>query len=357
MIALNTLISVAAAFEIPVIGVTPAIEMPLPAELLKQQKALENLSGFEPAAEGVGSPSGVMPHAKSIVAIALPYDLNPLKTSDPLAVCEVSAMSWGYDYHEIVREKLMNLANWLNNTGGFESLVFCDTGPLNDRYKAFKAGLGSFGRNQMLIHPEFGSAVVLGYLLTDAHIEPSEPSVSEPLSFCGQCRRCQDACPTGALTGAHDIVISRCISNLTQQKRPLRQEEAHAIGSHLYGCDLCQTVCPHNSGKIFQNALRAKSANRLNPFDVFSLDKRSFKNIYGHHGFSWRGLKTIQRNALFNLLNSGQPKLLKMLETYKNNGSLPLDVHKLLLDSKYTGDNFNGVPSWKRVEKHKEENF
>jgi epoxyqueuosine reductase len=332
MIPFKALSEIAMALKIPMVGVIPAAEMPQPVMLLKMREAKNNLSGFEPAWENSGSPQRILPGARSIIAIGLPYDLKPLSTDHPNDISEISAVSWGYDYHDKVREKLFGLTNWLESLGHFHSEVFCDTGPLNDRYIAYLAGLGTYGRNQMLIHPEYGSAVVLGYLVTDAEIESSQIEEISPRSLCGSCRLCQVVCPAGALKGDYEIEIQRCISNLTQQKRPLSLEESKLIGHRLYGCDLCQTVCPRNPEKAPEGALRADSANRINPFQLFQLDVITFKTLYSHHGFAWRGLKTLQRNAFYNILNSGKPELVSKLKILACKGQLPESVILLAAD-------------------------
>ncbi len=323
MISLQSLKAAAEALNIPMVGALEAKAMPVPESALALRIEKGLVSGFEPPVELVGSPDKVMPGVRSIIVIGLPYELFPQPAEDPHAVCQVSAMAWGYDYHNEVKEKLTGLAVWLHSLYGSETMIFCDTGPLNDRYLAFLAGLGTYGRNQLLINERWGSAVVFGYLLTDAVIASTERKDASPHSDCGSCRLCQEACPSGALKGAYAFDVTRCVSSLTQQKKALTAEEMGWIGTSLYGCDICQHVCPKNKKVKCEGVLKTPSPNALNPFELFGLNKRGFQDRYGHHGFAWRGLRTLQRNALINLYNSGSSELLEVLTAWEKGGKMP----------------------------------
>lgn len=323
MISLQSLKAAAEALEIPLIGALEAKAMPVPERALASHIEKGLVSGFEPPVELVGKPDKVMPGVKSIIVIGLPYELFPQPAEDPRAVCQVSAMAWGYDYHDDVKEKLTGLAGWLHSLNGSEAMIFCDTGPLNDRYLAFLAGLGTYGRNQLLINERWGSAVVFGYLLTNAVIASTERKDVMPYSECGSCRQCQEACPSGALKGAYAFDVTRCVSSLTQQKKALTAEEMDWIGTFLYGCDICQRVCPKNKKVKCEGVLKAPSPNALDPFELFSLNKRGFQERYGHHGFAWRGLRTLQRNALINLYNSDNVELLDALTAWEKGEKIP----------------------------------
>jgi len=323
MIACHRLEQAARDLGIPMVGVVDAIEMQVPQEALLRRIRAGELSGFEPELEMVGMPEKVMPGVRSIVVIGLPYELYKSRTEDPEAVCEISSMAWGYDYHDLVREKLIALGEWLAGHGSGECMVFCDTGPLNDRYLAFLAGLGTYGRHQLLINSTYGSAVVFGYLLTRGRIESSPPQLTQPYSECGACRICQEACPTGALCGEFEFVTSRCISSLTQQKRTLTMTEAVWIGPALYGCESCQKACPKNRVSSDTVLLRSMSPNQLNPFELLNSNKKDFQQKFRHHGFSWRGLKTLQRNAVINIYNSQNLVLIEKLRQWAVERALP----------------------------------
>lgn len=317
--------------QVPIVGVLRPREMPAVRNALIRRREEGQLSGFEPDPDLVGNPERVMAEVQSILVLGLPYCLSDAAASRSEEVSRVASVAWGYDYHDHVREKLARMAAWLESQGSRHNMFFCDTGPLNDRHLAFLAGLGTYGRHQLLIHPRYGSAVVYGYLLTDLVLEASccEPQ-TYAFSRCGTCQACQAACPTGALKGAFDFVASHCISNLTQQKRALSEAEMASLGTWLYGCDLCQLACPMNhQADGFAKRLGAKTPNYLNPFLLLEMGSKDFKIKFRGQGFAWRGLKTLQRNALINLFNSRQPAQMATLESLVANGRLPAHLNEL----------------------------
>lgn len=321
----------ALSHQVPIVGVLRPREMPAVRNALIRRGEEGQLSGFEPDPDLAGNPERVMAEVQSILVLGLPYHLSDVAASTSGEVSRVASVAWGYDYHDHVREKLALMAAWFESQGSRHNMFFCDTGPLNDRHLAFLAGLGAYGRHQLLIHPQYGSAVVYGYLLTDLVLEAS---CCEPLSYafsrCGTCRACQAACPAGALKGAFDFVASRCISNLTQQKRALSETEMVSLGTWLYGCDLCQLACPMNhQADTLPERLGSKTPSYLNPFLLLEMRSKEFKIKFREQGFAWRGLKTLQRNALINLFNSKQPAQMAALESIVANGRLPAHLNDL----------------------------
>lgn len=163
----------------------------------------------------------------------------------------------GRDYHKVVKKKLLALARWLEQEApGGEHRAYVDTGPILERDLARRAGLGWFGRNTMLIHPKRGSYFFLGVLLTTVELDRDAPFESDR---CGSCTACLDACPTGALLGRDEVgapVLDArlCISYLTIEHRgEIPVDLRRAMGNRVYGCDICQEVCPWN-GKFLAHA-------------------------------------------------------------------------------------------------------
>jgi epoxyqueuosine reductase len=187
----------------------------------------------------------VQPWARSIVCVGLQYDTpHPYSASVAPDRGWISRYAWGDDYHEVVMERLAVFERCLKaEIGDFECRAYADTGPLIERVFAASAGLGAWGKNTCLIHPEHGSWFFLGELVTDLPLQSDAPRAS----LCGRCRACLDACPTGALRAPYVLDATLCISYLTiELKGSIPEEMRPAIGRHVFGCDICQDVCPWN---------------------------------------------------------------------------------------------------------------
>ena len=193
-----------------------------------------------------------LPGFQSALVVAHSYaDDEPTTSPGHPSRAIIARYARGRDYHHVISDKLETLARRLEVLAGrpLRRRAHVDTGPLLERELAVRAGLGWFGKNTMLIHPRRGSYFFLGVLLTDLPLEPSTPFAED---HCGTCRRCLDACPTGALLGYDEhgapvMDATRCISYLTiELKGPIPVELRPAIGNRVYGCDICQEVCPWN---------------------------------------------------------------------------------------------------------------
>ncbi len=194
-----------------------------------------------------------MASVRSVVVVAHEYfqEDAPGIPGDPSRAV-IARYARGRDYHRVVKRKLRALGRRLEGeigAGTVEWRAYVDTGPILERDLARRAGLGWFGKNTMLLNPRRGSYFFLGVLLTDAELEPDRPFEAD---HCGSCRACLDACPTGALLGRdeHGAAVmdaTRCISYLTIEHRgPIARELRSLMGNRVYGCDICQEVCPWN---------------------------------------------------------------------------------------------------------------
>jgi len=202
-------------------------------------------------------PAGVMPGIRSVIVCALNYNTELPKSTEvppgPRAQDPrgwISRYAWGADYHEVLHDKLRALAGTLRERfgEGFDTRVYADTGPVQERILAKYAGLGWLGKNTLLLNQRLGSWFFLGAILTTLDLAPSlEEGAGPSPDLCGSCRRCIDACPTGAFVEPYVMDARRCIAYLTIELRGFIAEEfREPIGRHVFGCDICQDVCPWN---------------------------------------------------------------------------------------------------------------
>ena len=196
-------------------------------------------------------PRRLLESAKSMICVGMLYggDKPYSNQYDAEGAGWIARYAWGQDYHRVMRDGLSRLvARIQDESGPFDFKICVDTAPLLERSYARQAGLGWIGRNTCLIHEGKGSWFFLGEVLVSLELEPDSP----PPDRCGTCMRCIEACPTQALVGAEDgrwtLDSRRCISYLTIELRgPIPEEHRAGIGRHVFGCDICQDVCPWNS--------------------------------------------------------------------------------------------------------------
>ena len=188
----------------------------------------------------------VMPQARSVIVTGTLYNTDrPYSIDRPASVARISRYAWGDDYHDVLKPRLDALVSWMRDSspGPFDALTYVDTGPVQERVYAQYAGLGWIGKNSCLINAELGSWLFLGVVITSLPLEPD----TQGLEQCGSCTRCLEACPTGALVEPGVLDSNRCLSYLTIELRaPFPEPLLPALGAHVYGCDICQDVCPYN---------------------------------------------------------------------------------------------------------------
>jgi epoxyqueuosine reductase len=193
------------------------------------------------------NPVSVLPTAKSIVCVACVYNTSePYSTAiEETSRAAISRYAWGEDYHEVMRGRLRPFVRWMSETAGpgFEAFSCVDSGPVQERVFAEQAGLGWIGKNTCVINPKLGSWLFLAEVLINAEVDPDPPAVDQ----CGTCTRCLEACPTGAIVEPYAVDATRCLSYLTIEARHSIDDALRsAVGPQVYGCDICQDVCPWN---------------------------------------------------------------------------------------------------------------
>ncbi len=264
------------------------------------------------------------PAAKSAVVVALNYDGTT--PSGPVA-----RYARGDDYHDVMLAKLDALHRWIEShlERDVTGKAYVDTGPILERDLARKAGLGWIGKNTNLINPEIGSYFFIGSLLLDLDLEPDAPFEADR---CGTCTRCLDACPTDALIEPRVLDATRCISYLTIESRsaiPIDLRES--VGTLVYGCDICQEVCPWNvsfsreltTPKLAPRAsLVARDARTL-ARDLLAMTAEDFRVAFKSSPMKRAKLSGLKRNAAVVLGNAGNPEDMEAL-TRALNDSDPL---------------------------------
>lgn len=241
-----------------------------------------------------------LPEPGMLSAVVVALDYGGKQSDGPVA-----RYARGADYHRVMWDRLDELLTWARAERGAElrGRAYVDTGPILERELARQAGLGWFGKNTMLIHPQRGSFFFIGALFLDCALEPDEPFTEE---HCGSCTRCLEACPTDAFVQPGVMDARRCISYLTIESRADIPVEFHAaIGAHIYGCDICQDVCPWNV-KFAQPegdaalAARAPIAGR-DATDLadwlLALDEPTYREEFRGSAMKRAKLDGLQRNA------------------------------------------------------------
>jgi epoxyqueuosine reductase len=206
-------------------------------------------------------PHAAMPGIRSVIVCALNYNSGHARTAQALSGVNgatktsgprgwISRYAWGDDYHDVLREKLQAMLDGLRQQypQPFEARIYADTGPINERVLAKHAGLGWLGKNTLLLNKRVGSFFFLGVILTTLDLPPTlGNSDVPPADRCGTCRKCIDACPTDALVEPYLMDARKCISYLTIELRGAIPEQfREPMGQHIFGCDICQDVCPWN---------------------------------------------------------------------------------------------------------------
>jgi len=245
----------------------------------------------------------VLPEVRSVVVVGLNYfSEGPNATSG----FRISRYAHGADYHPIIEKRLQSLAAYLTELQpGASVLSYCDTGPVAEKIWAEAAGIGWQGKHSNLISKEYSSWLFLGILLTDALLEYDQPATNH----CGSCTRCIEACPTRAITEPYVVDSRRCISYLTIEHRGITPESLRSgIGNWIYGCDICQEVCPWNATPARSRRPEWQprpGLDRPRLVDLWRTTDGELGSLVRGTPLTRPGLKGLRRNVAVAIGNSG----------------------------------------------------
>ena len=257
-------------------------------------------------------PTMTMKNARSIIVFAMGYGCQKKqKQCYDMLTGECSIAAVGEDYHIILKKHFEELERFLKQkVKDFECQYFVDTGPLVDRAVAVRAGLGWIGKNGSVHTAKFGSLAFLGYMMTNLSLNQKEMAFGS----CGSCKKCILCCPTGALS-ENMFHMEKCISYLTQTKTVLSSEVMRTMGKQVYGCDVCQIVCPKNQ-KVLHSFDKKETDILLE--ELLYCSNKAFAEKFSKTAAGWRGKKILQRNAIIALGNSKTKEALPILEQALN---------------------------------------
>ena len=244
-------------------------------------------------------PGKLVEGARSVISVLLNYYPSEIQKSEDAPV--ISKYAYGTDYHFVIKDKLKSLLQFIQEEiAPCSGRPFVDSAPVLDRAWARRAGLGWIGKNSHLISPKHGSFFFIGELIIDLELAYDHPADTD---FCGSCTRCIDACPTKAIVAPHTIDARKCISYLTIENREEIPETFKGqLQDRMYGCDICQDVCPWNRNptphnvKAFQPKPELLAMNRV---DWKELDREKFNLLFRKSAVKRAGFKGLRRNIDF----------------------------------------------------------
>ena len=245
------------------------------------------------------TPREIFPQARSVVVVALNY-YTPHQHQQNPATGKVSRYAWGDDYHDVVKTKLASLLSWIREQEpSAEGKICVDIQPAMDKAWAVRAGLGWLGKHTNVITPEYGSWVFIGELLLNLKLEHDQERVDD---HCGTCTLCIDACPTAAITEAYVVDSNKCISYATIELRApeLPAQVEDNLSGWLYGCDICQDVCPWNRFETLTHEPRfSPREGNVNTEleDILELTPETYAARFRGSAMKRTKLTGLQRNA------------------------------------------------------------
>jgi epoxyqueuosine reductase len=261
------------------------------------------------------------PWAVSVVCVGLQYDTPHPYSTEAAGGGWIARYAWGDDYHDVMKTMLDRLVERLREEAGpFEARTYVDTGPIVERAYAAAAGVGAWGKNTCLLDPEHGSWFFLGEAVTDLDLAADTPR-PDP---CGSCTACLDACPTGALPAPYVLDATRCISYLTiELKGPIIESQREDLGRHVFGCDICQDVCPWNRRRRRRGGPAFEPRDGLVAPDLAELaglDEEAFRERFRGSAVKRAKRRGLLRNVAVALGNSADPSRRPVLERLAHDG-------------------------------------
>ncbi len=259
-------------------------------------------------------PRELVPGARSVISVLQNY-YHPYELSENPAVGRISRYALGDDYHKVMKGRLHKLYDWLKNEyPDLDGRVFVDSAPVMDKAWAAKAGLGWIGKHSNLINTEIGSWFFIGEMIVNVDLNPDSPVPD----MCGSCTKCLDACPTGAIVESYVVDANRCISYLTIENRTdhMPSDVAGQMGNWIFGCDICQDVCPWNKFRTDskEDAYAPRHENLDRPLRAWEeINQETFSRAFRNSPVKRTkvsGFARNVRNALENM-NSGSRPLSK----------------------------------------------
>ena len=253
-------------------------------------------------------PARLFENAQSVIVVGLNYTPPKHEPKPPDAAApagRIAAYAQYEDYHSFIKERLYKLTDFIKSLAGpgVKSKICVDSVPLAERALAVRAGLGFIGKNHMLIHPELGCRVFLGEIITDLKLPADEPVADD----CAGCRKCLDACPTGALRPDGQFDAGVCINYLTiEYKGWILPGLAEKIGDRLFGCDECVAICPYQKHAPACSNRQFKfyrDRTQIDLQEVLSLNAESFEEKFAESPINRLGLEGLKRNARICLAN------------------------------------------------------
>lgn len=303
--------------------------------------------------------TAILPGARSLILVVLDYGatLPSALLSDP-ARGRIAAYAWGLDYHDVMGERLERFAAWLNVVTGGVQRVYVDTGAILERSHAHEAGLGFIGKNTMLIRPRRGSFFFLGEIITtlefDTYDSPGRATM------CGSCSRCLNACPTSAFPAPHVLDSRRCISYLTiEHKGWIDRALRPLMGNWVYGCDICQEVCPFqrfapaSGDPVFEPAGIDRAAPPLSA--LLALDDAGFAARFRGSPIFRIKRERLVRNACIAAGNSGNASLIPLLTALLADESALVRGHAAWALGRFAAEQTGGVLAARLAAEHDEE--